>query len=194
MRISIDQACKLLLNGEIVGIPTDTVYGIAASLHQRSAIEAIFTLKGRPSDKPLIIQVATYAEVLPFLPTVPPDFEKLASTFWPGPLTLVVPVNTLLIPEIVRAGLPTAGFRIPNHHITLELLKKTGPLVVPSANPTDHPPATNPQHIESYFGQDFPVIDGDACLHGQPSTILEFKNNKWNLLREGVISKDQLSL
>src|SRR5262245_13721526 len=112
MRISPSQAISLLRSGQVMAIPTETVYGLAACLDQPAAIEHIFVLKGRPRANPLIIHVADWRDIQRYVAHYPPDFEVLAQTFWPGALTCILPVHSH-VPSIVRAGLPTAGFRVP---------------------------------------------------------------------------------
>lgn len=187
MRISIKKAVNLLTNGSVVAVPTETVYGLAAAVNQPDAIEKIFSLKGRPSNNPLIIHLADYSHILEFITSQPSGFEALAKTFWPGPLTLVLPIKTDKIPSQIRAGLPTAAFRVPQHPLTLELLSQTGPLVMPSANLSGKPSATCPEHVEEDFGSEFPVIDGGSCPLGLESTILYYLNGHWQIVRAGSL-------
>lgn len=189
MRITLDQAVQYLQSGQVVAVPTETVYGLAGSLAFPSAIEKIFALKGRPLVNPLIIHVAEKEEIDPFVSTYPPYFEELAKTFWPGPLTLILSVNDS-VPSLARAGLPTAGFRIPSHEVVRTLLKKTGPLVMPSANISGRPSSTTPDHIEQDFGLDFPLLDGGDFYQGVESTILLFEKERWAIVRQGAIPSD----
>jgi L-threonylcarbamoyladenylate synthase len=186
MRISFSQAALALRSGEVVALPTETVYGLAASLEYSAAIEHIFTLKGRPLTNPLIIHVADSQELEPFVSHYPPDFENLAK-IWPGPLTCILPVNPSLIPSLVRAGLPTAGFRVPAHPLTRTLLQVTGPLVMPSANLSGRPSATRPEHIEDDFGKNFPILDGGICQKGVESTIVLYQDPEWVIVRLGAL-------
>src|SRR5262245_4612508 len=142
MHISLEEAASALKSGLVVAVPTETVYGLAASIDFPDAIEDIFRLKGRPSNNPLIVHVASAKEIAFYVTQQPPQFLKLASAFWPGPLTVVLPVDQVRIPSVARAGLPTAAFRVPNHPLTRELLEITGPLVMPSANLSGKPSAT----------------------------------------------------
>lgn len=192
MRINLDEAIKYISQGDVIGVPTETVYGLAASIDNPTAIEKIYTLKNRPRINPLIIHADQQKNITPFIQTFPPHYEALAEVFWPGPMTLILPVKTHLIPPIVRADLNTAGFRIPNHPLTLELLKETGPLVMPSANLSGRPSSTEPMHIEEDFGSQFPVLDGGLCEKGLESTILFFHTtDKWVILRLGSISPEE---
>jgi L-threonylcarbamoyladenylate synthase len=190
MRIDTQTAEKLLKDGQVVAMPTETVYGLAAALSHPQAIEKIFVLKGRPLNNPLIIHVSDTHTVLHYALTVPPSFKELTEKFWPGPLTLIVPVKEKLIPALVRAHLPTAGFRMPNHPDTLEVIARAGPLVMPSANLSGRPSSTRPEHVEKDFGLDFPVLDGGYCHEGVESTILLFKDNQWVVARLGALPPD----
>ena len=191
MKISIIEAAELLKKGQVVGVPTETVYGLAASLGNTEAIKKIFYLKKRPQDNPLIIHISSIQQMYQFVDTLPLGFQDLAEHFWPGPLTLVIPTSKN-IPSCVRAGLDTAAFRMPNHKKALELIDLSGPLVMPSANLSGTPSSTRPEHIENDFGTDFPVIDGSPSLYGIESTILVLKDNKWLLGRLGAISIEEL--
>lgn len=186
MIVSIEKATEILKTG-VVAIPTETVYGLAAFLHCPEAIQSIFTLKNRPPANPLIIHVASVDDLMPYVLKMPP---KELTDRWPGPLTLVLPVQG--VPDRVTAGLPTAAFRIPNHPVALELLKRTGPLVAPSANLSGRPSATSPKHVEVDFGRDFPVVDGGSSEKGLESTILSEKDGMWRILREGAITQEAL--
>lgn len=192
MRISVEEAIKLFERDEVVAIPTETVYGLAAPLDSPSAIEKVFQLKNRPSSNPLIIHVKDKEECRKYLSSIPPDFDLLTDTFWPGPLTLVLPVKIELITKIARADLSTAAFRQPAHPVTLALLQKKSPLVAPSANISGKPSATRPEHIELDFGKEFPLVDGGRCTHGVESTILAFVEGQWHIAREGAISCETL--
>lgn len=194
MRVSVTQAIQSLRSGDVVSLPTETVYGLATSLTHPDAIEQIFTLKGRPQDNPLIIHVADRSQLSPYVTTFPPDFERLSEAFWPGSLTLVVSANISAVPERVRAGLETVAFRVPNHPLTLEVLQQTGPLVMPSANLSGKPSATTSEHVEYDFGETFAVLDGGQCKLGLESTILLYRDNQWVIGRQGAISPEQLHL
>lgn len=194
MRITLIEAQERLLNGQVVGVPTETVYGLAASLQHTSAIQKIFTLKGRPSNNPLIVHVADVKEVFSFLQETVADLDILARDFWPGPMTIVLPIKAQLVPGIARAQLPTAAFRIPAHPLALELLKQTGPLVMPSANLSGRPSATHPHHVEHDFGIDFPVLDGGVCHKGLESTILIHRHGKWEIIRQGALGQEKFNL
>lgn len=193
MRIDLTEAIKRLSAGEVVGVPTETVYGLAASLSKQAAIQQIFSLKGRPANNPLIIHIADTSQLYPFVNNFPEGFEQLSKAFWPGPLTLILPIKPNIIFPIVTANLPTAGFRIPNHPLTKQLIKAIGPLVMPSANLSGRPSATLPEHVEDDFGADFPVLDGGACTKGLESTILAFNEDAWSILRQGSLAPEDFT-
>lgn len=193
MKINIQEAKELLLQGKVIAIPTETVYGLAAFSENAAAVQSIFTLKGRPSHNPLILHIGNPEECLRYAASQPMGLEALMSAFWPGPLTVVVPVKQQLILPAVRANLPTAAFRMPKQKQTLELLQELSPLVAPSANLSGSPSATKPEHVEHDFGTDFPVLDGDACQHGVESTIVIFQNGFWQIARLGALSQECLA-
>lgn len=189
MRISLEQSISLLQSGEVVAVPTETVYGLAACMNHPEAIERIFTLKKRPRSNPLIIHVADWHDIRRYVVSFPPDFEKLAGAFWPGSLTCILPVHSE-VPSIVRAGLPSAGFRVPELPLTRQLIGVTGPLIMPSANLSGSPSSTRPEHVEQDFGEDFPVLDGGMCAKGLESTILLYQDPEWVIVRLGALSAE----
>ena len=198
MIITLSRAAELLLQGEVVAIPTDTVYGLAALATDQAAVKKLFIIKGRPSSNPLVTLLASADQISLFADDLPLYFKELTSRFWPGGLTLALPVKKGSVLEIVRAGLSTAGFRVPNHDAVLALLEQTGPLVAPSANLSGEPPALTATEVESIFGDDFPILDGldlggRETGKGTPSTVLSFTQNKWAILRQGAISAEELA-
>lgn len=193
MHISIQQAVDLLQGGAVVALPTETVYGLAASLNNARAIEMIFELKGRPRNNPLIIHVAALEDLHSYAENIPDEAAALANAFWPGPLTLVLPTIPGRIPSLVSAGLSTAAFRIPRHPLTNEIIRQVGPLVMPSANLSGKPSATSASHVESDFGQSFPVVDGGLCQSGLESTVMTYDGSKWVVIRYGAIPGEQLA-
>ena len=192
MRIKIQEALQLLQTGNVVAIPTETVYGLAADMHNSKAVDEVFAIKKRPNDKPLITLVSNQKQMMSFVEDFPPSFNELVQHFWPGALTLVIPIKVETMPQNVRAGLNTAGFRIPNHSLTRELLEQFGPVVAPSANLSSGPSATCAEHVEEDFGNSFPVLDGGPSSKGIESTILCFQDNQWQISRLGAISAQQL--
>ncbi len=190
MRISLEQARRKILKGEVVGIPTETVYGLAASLNNPSAIDQIFSLKGRPATNPLIIHIAQVTQLRDYAISMPGDITRLTQAFWPGPLTIVLPAKQEVVPTKARAGLSTAAFRMPAHSLTLALIEWLGPLVMPSANLSGKPSATSREHVEADFGENFPVLDGGKCQKGVESTILHYENRTWHIVRLGALAPE----
>lgn len=188
MRISLIQAAEWLRSGQVVAVPTETVYGLAASLEYPEAIEAIFALKGRPAQNPLIVHLAHAGQIEQYAKELPEQFYALASAYWPGPVTFVLPIVSETIPLMARAGLPTAAFRVPGHPLTLELLKMTGPLVMPSANLSGRPSATAPEHVETDFGSGLPILDGGLSIRGVESTVLREHAGRWEVIRLGAVA------
>lgn len=185
MRVTLEEAAQLLKT-QVVAIPTETVYGLAASISSPDAINRIFSLKGRPRKNPLIIHLFSPDDIESYVESLPPSYDKLA-TLWPGPLTLILDVKVETIPSTVRANLRTAAFRIPALPLARDLLALTGPLVVPSANLSGRPSSTEASHVEQDFGLAFPVLDGGVCQNGLESTILSFSEGKWVVLRQGAL-------
>ncbi|NBW70568.1 MAG: threonylcarbamoyl-AMP synthase, partial [Bacteroidetes bacterium] len=133
MSSQLEPYIQRIKNGEVVAIPTETVYGLAAHAWNPVAINRVFSLKNRPSDNPLIIHIAHKDQLDEFIEELSPLHKELMNRFWPGPLTILFPANSKVL-SIVTAGLPTVALRMPNHPLTLELIRNTGPLVAPSAN------------------------------------------------------------
>ncbi len=187
MRIPLEEAAARLLAGDVVAVPTETVYGLAGSLSNSEAIRDIFRIKGRPANNPLIIHISHLDQLKPFGCQTDLSFFKLAAAFWPGPLTLVLPIEPKTILDSVRAGLQTAAFRMPEHPIALELIEKTGPLVMPSANLSGRPSSTSPDHVEADFGRNFPVLDGGTSACGVESTVMVLREKRWIVIRQGIL-------
>jgi len=171
----INRAKQLLDRGELVAIPTETVYGLAANALDATAAARIFAAKNRPSFDPLIVHVATAMRVHELVTDFPDQAQALAATFWPGPLTLVLPKKNH-IPDLVTAGLPTVGVRCPSHELTLELLHLLDyPLAAPSANPFGYVSPTRPEHVQEQLGSQVAyILDGGPCRVGVESTIVGF--------------------
>lgn len=194
MKISYELAGSILEESGIVALPTDTLYGLSAKYNQQSAVQEIFSLKGRPHAYPLIILLPDISSLLELTSYLPDEAMRLAYSFWPGPLTLILPANTDLIPSIVRAGKSTCAFRIPANPALVELMHQTGPLVSPSANPTGFPPPSTFEAVEEYFGSTLPIVESDHLLLGSPSTIVEVAaDDHVTLHRLGAIPEEALS-
>jgi L-threonylcarbamoyladenylate synthase len=183
---AVADAARLLRSGQIVAFPTETVYGLGASALDRDAIAAVFDVKGRPADNPLIVHVSDLT-AMSEIAEVDPRATKLALAFMPGPLTLVLPAKEG-VPPIARAGLPTVAVRIPDHLVALVLLRSAGPLVGPSANLSGRPSPTRATHVlEDLNGRIAAVLDGGPCRVGIESTVLDLSGDMPRILRPGSI-------
>lgn len=187
MRISSREAIALLKKGQVAALPTETVYGLAASLSHPAAIEEIFHLKQRPPQNPLIVHLHHPQELNDLVTALPPESRELMDAFWPGPLTLILPAQQDRVPALVRAGLPTVACRVPSLLQVREILRETGPLVMPSANRSGRPSATQAFHVEEDLGSQIPVLDGGMCERGIESSILHYRENRWHLIRRGIL-------
>lgn len=189
---SITESIKILKNDGLVGIPTETVYGLAANGLKASAVLKIFTAKKRPSFDPLILHSSS-DKIFQWVKEIPEPARKLAEAFWPGPLTLILP-KADSVPFEVTSGLNTVGVRVPNHPLTLELLQKIDfPLAAPSANPFGYISPTTAQHVENQLGNEVDyILDGGACQVGIESTIVGFENNEAVIYRLGGLAIDEI--
>lgn len=185
----IELAAQYLKDGLCVGIPTETVYGLAANAFNSSAVASVFKIKNRPSFDPLILHVDTLAKVESLISHFPPKAKRLAQAFWPGPLTMVLP-KASHVPYDVTSGLETVGVRIPNHSLTLELLSKLDfPLAAPSANPFGYVSPTSAQHVADSLGnKPAYILDGGSCERGIESTIIGFEGDEPVLYRLGSLA------
>ncbi len=189
----INIARELLEQGMLVAIPTETVYGLAANALDGNAVAAIFAAKNRPYFDPLIVHVPSFAHAKKYIHDIPPVAEQLARTFWPGPLTLLLPKNEM-IPDLVTSGLDRVGIRCPSHPLTLALLDKlVFPLAAPSANPFGYVSPTTAQHVQDQLGGKIQyILDGGPCTVGIESTILGWEDQHPVVYRMGGVSLEQL--
>jgi L-threonylcarbamoyladenylate synthase len=187
----IQHAKRLLEQGELVAIPTETVYGLAANALEVTSVTKIFKAKNRPSFDPLIVHVADIEHAKDLALSMPGLALSLAEEFWPGPLTIVLPKRNT-IPDLVTAGLNTVGLRCPNHPLTQSLLKELRfPLAAPSANPFGYVSPTSPDHVNEQLGDRVAyILDGGNCIIGIESTIIGFDGNAPVLLRRGGLSQE----
>ncbi len=191
---SIELAAKLIRDGQIVGMPTETVYGLAANALDEDAVRSIFVAKGRPQDNPLIVHIASL-DMLPSLVTEIPDVAKrLAENFWGGPLTMIFPKSNL-VPDVTSGGLDTVAVRMPSSKAACALIEKSGlPLAAPSANLSGSPSPTTAQHVFNDMDGRIPlIIDGGASSCGVESTVICFNNEKIHILRPGGITAEMLA-
>ena len=189
----ISLAKAILDADELVAIPTETVYGLAANGTSAFALKKIFKAKGRPINNPLILHFKDLDALTPFVTKVTHEIAILASHFWPGPLTLLLPKSDK-VPEIVTAGSGRVAVRVPNHALTLELLRTLDyPLAAPSANPSGYISPTKPIHVEQQLGEKIGLIlDGGPCVSGIESTILGWENDLPVIYRKGVITDEEI--
>ena len=189
----ISKVIEILNNDDIVAIPTETVYGLAGNIYSEKAIRKIFQVKQRPFFNPLIVHIQSIDKIEEVVSEFPAKAQKLAKAFWPGSLTLILPKKSN-IPDIITAGKDTVGVRVPNHPVTLSLLKQLSfPLAAPSANPFNRISPTSSLHVEGYFKNRISMIlEGGECKNGIESTIIGFKNNEALLYRLGSISIEEI--
>lgn len=192
----LKRAAALLARGELVALPTETVYGLAGDATNADAVRRIFAAKGRPADHPLIVHLPDIEALAVWAAEIPEPARQLARAFWPGPLTLILR-KAEGVPDVVTGGQDTVGLRIPGHPVALKLLKTFGQaLAAPSANRFGRISPTTADHVISEFkGGDTvsAVIDGGPCEVGLESTIVDCSGDRPSVLRPGMISLEQLS-
>ncbi len=189
----INLAIQTLQKGELVAIPTETVYGLAANALDKTAVAKIYELKKRPIDHPLIVHVHHIEQAKELTTEFPEKALKLAQSFWPGPLTFVLP-KSKKVPSLTTGGLQSVAIRCPSHPIAKEVIQKTGfPLAAPSANPFGAISPTTALHVEESFGSLAPLIlDGGSSRVGVESTIVGFLDETPTLLRAGGVTLAQI--
>ena len=193
---SIAQAADVIAAGGLVGLPTETVYGLAADAANEAAVTKIFTAKGRPSEHPLIVHVADAESSRRFAADIPAFAQKLMDAFWPGPLTLILPRR----PEVAAAaagGQNSVGLRCPSHPVALALLKACAErgihgLAAPSANQFGRVSPTTAAHVQGEFGDELLILNGGACTVGIESTIVDCSRGVPVLLRPGVLTATRI--
>lgn len=192
----VARAAELLRGGGLVALPTETVYGLAARADSAEAIAAIYRSKGRPDFNPLIVHVANLAQA-GRLAMLDERARALAAQFWPGPLTMVLPLrDDACVAPAVTAGLPTIALRMPAHPAMRAVLEKTGlPLAAPSANRSGGVSPTRLEHVLASFGKAAPpVLDGGPCEQGLESTIVALRDDStWQVLRPGPVESSQIA-
>lgn len=189
----LDAAAEQIRAGALVAFPTETVYGLGANATDAAAVAKIFEAKARPKFDPLIVHLSSSEALTSVASYVPKVASRLAEQYWPGPLTLVLPKNEL-IPDLVTAGLPTVGVRVPDHHVARSLIHRSGvPIAAPSANRFAAVSPTSAEHVREQFGDDaFTILDGGPCRVGLESTIIGFEGDAPVLLRPGGISLEDV--
>lgn len=185
----LNQAAELLRNNQLVAIPTETVYGLAANALNPDAVVKVFEVKNRPSFDPLIVHVKDVVSFHAFAQSIPEKAIELAEKVCPGPVTFIFRKKNT-ISDLVTSGHQTVGLRVPNHPLTLALLRQLPfPLAAPSANPFGYTSPTKAAHVQQQLGQKIPyILDGGACAIGLESTIIDFSTEQSKILRLGGLS------
>ena len=187
-------AAEIIKAGELVAIPTETVYGLGADGLNPQAVAKIFAAKGRPQDNPLILHIADAKDIENFCHSIPESAWALAEKFWPGPLTMVLPAKDI-VPKCTTAGLPTVAVRCPDCEITRQIIRQAGvPVAAPSANISGKPSTTTAQHVYHDHKGNIPlIVDGGPCRVGVESTIIDLTDEKPRLLRPGGITVEAMA-
>lgn len=192
---SVRKAAEIMAQGGVVGIPTETVYGLAADARNEAAVSRIFEAKGRPQDNPLIVHISDISQLAPLVRDVPPLAMKIAERFWAGPLTMILPKSEL-IPAATSGGLDTVAVRMPSSPAARAIIDACGfPLAAPSANLSGSPSPTTAQHVMRDMNGRIPlIIDGGECQCGVESTVLCFPEaDRVRILRPGGVTAEMLS-
>jgi L-threonylcarbamoyladenylate synthase len=187
------KAIEVLMAGDLVGLPTETVYGLAGNAYNIEAITKIFTVKNRPTFDPLIVHTSSMERVQEFVREIPEQAHLLARHFMPGPLTLLLPKKEI-ISDLVTSGLGTVAVRIPNHPLALELLQNLDfPLAAPSANPFGYISPTSANHVDNQLGDKIKyIINGGECKVGIESSIIGFFDGEIVVLRKGGLAIEEI--
>lgn len=190
---NLERAKEILISGGLVGIPTETVYGLAANALDPAAVARIFSAKNRPSFDPLIVHTHSLATAKELVTSWPPFADQLARQCWPGPLTLLLP-RASIIPDLVTSGMPDVAIRVPDSALTLTLLRTLDfPLVAPSANPFGYISPTTPAHVNEQLGDQVEyILDGGPCKVGVESTIVGVEKEHPHIYRKGGLPVEKI--
>ena len=190
---AVAEAAAILRRGGLLGIPTETVYGLGADALNEDAVRRIYEAKGRPQDNPLIIHVPSADWLERYCQNVPPAAYRLAERFWPGPLTMILPRRDI-VPLRTTGGLETVGVRCPNHPVTLAIIEAAGvPVAAPSGNTSGRPSPTTARHMmEDMMGRIDGIVDGGPCAVGVESTIVDMTAEPYRILRQGGLSREAI--
>lgn len=190
---ALKKSAELLKNGEVVGIPTETVYGLAANALDEEAVKKIYLAKGRPSDNPLIVHISSLSELSPLVAEIPEKVKIMAERFWPGPLTMIMKKSSL-IPTVTSGGLDTVAVRMPESEYARAIIKAAGvPLAAPSANLSGSPSPTNAKYVFDDMNGRIPlIIDGGASKIGVESTVITFAADIPTVLRPGGVTVEEI--
>lgn len=189
----IEKAAKIIKQGGLVAMPTETVYGLAADAMNAQAVKSIFKAKGRPSDNPLIVHIYDISQVDSLVKSFPQKAKKLCEKFWPGPLTIILPKSDL-VPNEISPGLDTVAIRMPAHPSALALIKAAGtPVAAPSANLSGSPSPVTAQHVKNDLdGKIDGILDGGRCSVGLESTVITLVKEPPVLLRPGAVTVEEI--
>jgi L-threonylcarbamoyladenylate synthase len=190
----IAEAAAALRRGEVIGLPTETVYGLAGDASNDASVRRIFATKGRPADHPLIVHLGSTAQLADWATDIPDSAHRLAAAFWPGPMTLILK-KAAPVSALVTGGQDSIGIRIPKHPVALQLLQSFGGgLAAPSANRFGHVSPTTAQHVRDEFGDSVPIVlDGGPSTIGIESTIIDLTSATPRILRPGQIGRDAIA-
>lgn len=190
----LGEAASLIASGELVAVPTETVYGLACNGLDAAAVEQVYEVKGRPEVKPLALMIHKGTAVTKYCENVPKQARVLMDKFWPGPLTIVLKSKDI-VPDIVRAGGDTVALRCPDHPMTQAMLKKAKlPFAAPSANPSGSKSPVNAQEVFDYFdGKIAAIVDGGQCGIGRESTIIDMSAAPYKILRQGALPETDIA-
>lgn len=187
----IEEFEEILHNGGALVLPTETVYGIFTKALDETAVNHVYQLKKRPRDKAMNLNVADYQTILEFSKEQPSYLKDLFEAFLPGPLTIILKANDK-VPAWINSGKSTVGFRLPNHPLTADLIKKTGPLIGPSANISGNESGKEFASILAAFDHEVAGYEDDQAITGQDSTIVDLSGEKAKILRQGALTVDEL--
>jgi len=190
---TVQEAADAIRRGDLVVIPTETVYGLACNALDSLAVRKVFEAKGRPSDNPLIVHVADFSQVADVAEDLPELAKKLAERFWPGPLTLVLKRKPV-VPDVTTAGLDTVAVRVPNHPVALDVIRKAGlPIAAPSANVFAGLSPTSAEDVDPRIAEKaVMVLDGGRCEVGLESTVVDLSGEHPRILRPGGVTRAQV--
>ncbi len=190
---ALKKSAELLKNGEVVAVPTETVYGLAANALDEEAVKKIYLAKGRPSDNPLIVHISSMSELSPLVAEIPEKVKIMAERFWPGPLTMIMKKSSL-IPTVTSGGLDTVAVRMPQSEYARAIIKAAGvPLAAPSANLSGSPSPTNAKYVFDDMNGRIPlIIDGGASKIGVESTVITFATDIPTVLRPGGVTVEEI--
>lgn len=190
---SIKKAAEIIKSGGVVGVPTETVYGLGANALDECAVGRIFEAKGRPKDNPMIVHISCMEEAEPLVKKIPEKAKLLAEKFWPGPLTIIME-KTDKVPSVTSGNLDTVAIRMPSHEVMRKIIKKSGcPIAAPSANLSGSPSPTNAKYVFDDMNGKIPlIIDGGESNVGLESTVITLVGEKPRLLRPGGVTPEEL--